>query len=123
MISEAELHELESTLLPALERHHLRLLAHGLRTLQAVERPASMDLPDRAALEQWTRTEPAIAGDAGFREAFIDQLLGVGLQLERIAAGWGRPPLELTLPDLVLWAREQAERRLSEPARANPPPG
>ena len=31
MLSEHDLQELESTLLPALERHHLRLLAHGLR--------------------------------------------------------------------------------------------
>jgi hypothetical protein len=30
-----ELNLLDSTLLPSLERHHLRLLAHGLRTLQA----------------------------------------------------------------------------------------
>ena len=36
MIEADELAELESTLLPALERHHLRLLAHGLRTFQTV---------------------------------------------------------------------------------------
>ena len=34
MLSEQDLGELESTLLPALERHHLRLLAHSLRCLQ-----------------------------------------------------------------------------------------
>jgi hypothetical protein len=36
VIEASELAELEATLLPALERHHLRLLAHGLRTFQAV---------------------------------------------------------------------------------------
>ena len=34
MLSEHDLQELESSLLPALERHHLRLLAHSLRCLQ-----------------------------------------------------------------------------------------
>jgi hypothetical protein len=127
VISEAELRELESTLLPALERHHLRLLAHGLRTLQEVaaagEMAAAPGLPDRAALQHWAAAQPAIACDPAFGNAFIDQLLGVGVQLERIAAGSGRGPLELELSDLIHWARGQADRRLSAASGASPPPG
>ncbi|MFM7361035.1 MAG: hypothetical protein ACKO25_04300 [Cyanobium sp.] len=125
VISEAELRELEGTLLPALERHHLRLLAHGLRTLQAAAAAVteSPELPDRAALQRWAAAQPAIASDPAFRDAFLDQLLGVGVQLERIAAGSGRGPLELELTDLIDWARGQADRRLSAPSAASPPPG
>ncbi len=136
MISEAELNELEATLLPALERHHLRLLAHGLRTLQAVGKGPDGGLPPRAALEAWALAQPAIADDPSFRRAFVDQLLAAGLQLESIAAegageiateGDDRPgPLELELADLVAWARRQADRRLSPPAPpglASPSPG
>jgi hypothetical protein len=123
VINEAELRELEATLLPALERHHLRLLAHGLRTLQAVRRPRASELPDQAALEQWALAEPTIADDTRFREAFINQLLGVGVQLEHIAAGSGRGPLDLDLDDLVRWARRQADQRLSDSTGASPPPG
>ncbi len=126
MISEAELRELEATLLPALERHHLRLLAHGLRTLQAVGAGPGGSLPARAALEAWAAAQPAIAGDAPFRSAFVDQLLAAGVQLESIAAGLPqrRGPLDLELADLVQWARAQAERRLTPPGppSASPPP-
>ncbi len=126
MISESELRELESTLLPALERHHLRLLAHGLRTLQAVAQApgaglTDSGLPDRAALDRWAGGQPALAGDPAFRDAFIDQLLGVGVQLERIAAGRG--PLDLDLADLMLWARSEADRRVRGITTASPPPG
>jgi hypothetical protein len=128
VISEVELHKLESTLLPALERHHLRLLAHGLRTLQAVANTPGSDrssspLPDRAALERWAGGQPAIAGDPAFRDVFIDQLLGVGVQLEQIAAARCRRPLELELTDLMQWAREQADRRIREPTMTSPPQG
>jgi hypothetical protein len=126
VITEAELRELESTLLPALERHHLRLLAHGLRTLQGIGPAAGATLPTRAALERWAAAQPAIADDPAFRDAFVEQMLGVGVQLEGIAAagpGGARGPLALGLEDLVRWARQQADRRLSGADPASPPPG
>jgi hypothetical protein len=129
MLSESELRTLESTLLPALERHHLRLLAHGVRTLQAVA-GAGGALPSREALAAWAAAQAAIAADPSFREAFIDQMLGLGVQLERIAAAAvgaeapsPRGPLDLELDDLVRWARAQADRRLNEADPASPPPG
>ncbi len=126
MISEEELQELEATLLPTLERHHLRLLAHGLRTLQAISAAPGAGLPGRAALEGWAAAQPAIADDPSFRRAFVEQMLSVGVQLEGIASSGTDPdrgPLDLGLEDLVRWAREQADRRLKGPSPANPPPG
>ena len=128
MIGDDELRDLESTLLPALERHHLRLLAHALRTLQAVAVAGEGGLPSRARLAAWAAAQPAIADDPGFRDAFVEQLLGAGLQLEQIAlwrhgSAEGAAPLSLELADLVAWARQQADSRLSlaEPG-ATPPP-
>jgi hypothetical protein len=134
MLREEELHQLEATLLPALERHHLRLLAHGLRTLQAVGQQA---LPSRSALEAWAAAQPAIAADPGFQAAFVEQMLGVAVQLETIAVELeslpsteprqeGSPrrgPLDLELDDLVRWARQQADQRLADPRETSPPPG
>lgn len=120
----AELEELEATLLPALERHHLRLLAHGLRTLQTIARstvapaeaaalqPAA--LPDRAAIDAWVRQQPPIADDAAFQAALVEQLMATGWQLERIAAELGQSPLTLELADLSAWATRQADRRLGQ---------
>jgi hypothetical protein len=120
----AELEELEATLLPALERHHLRLLAHGLRTLQTIARstvaPAAAAalqpaaLPDRAAIDAWVRQQPPIADDAAFQAALVEQLMATGWQLERIAAELGWSPLTLELADLSAWATRQADRRLGQ---------
>ncbi|MCP9882903.1 hypothetical protein KBY65_10510 [Cyanobium sp. Alchichica 3B3-8F6] len=115
----AELAELEATLLPALERHHLRLLAHGLRTLQAISRStaASLEpgpLPDRAAIGAWVRQQPPIADDAAFQAALVEQLVATGGQLEHVAGTLGRAPLALELADLSTWATRQADRRLGQ---------
>jgi hypothetical protein len=111
-LTAAELAELESTLLPALERHHLRLLAHGLRTLQAIAGRRSGPLPSDASIRHWATLQPAIAGDPGFQEAFAAQLIAAGLQLERLATRSGHQPLDLDLADLCAWAVQEANGRL-----------
>ena len=127
MIEASELAELEATLLPALERHHLRLLAHGLRTFQAVAGRSRGPLPASDALAIWATSQPQLAGDPGFAATFLDQLAGLGEQLESIAVRWGREPLALELADLITWAEHQAQERLELPSlRADPtapPPG
>jgi hypothetical protein len=131
VIGEEELRELESSLLPALERHHLRLLAHALRSLQAVAAGGEA-LPSRVQLEAWAATQPAIADDPAFRDAFVEQLLSAGVQLEQIvrwrhgpAEAGSATPLALELNDLVAWARAQADARLNRPestTASSPPP-
>ena len=125
MLSQAELAELEATLLPALERHHLRLLAHSLRSLQAAAGRRTGPLPERAVLLAWALEQPELQADAGFCHAFLDQLQGAGIQLERIAQDISAPkqaikatepnaagPLGLDLAQLVAWAQRQADRRI-----------
>ena len=108
MIEACELAQLEATLLPALERHHLRLLAHGLRTFQAVAGRRHGPLPASDSLAVWATSQPQLAGDPGFAATFLDQLSGLGEQLESIAVGRGREPLALELDDLINWAEHQA---------------
>jgi len=134
VLSPEELAELEASLLPALERHHLRLLAHSLRSLQAAAGRRSGPLPDRAALMTWALEQPELQADAGFCQAFLDQLQGAGIQLEAIAQASDSPnqavsapnqapkpteqppagPLGLGLADLVAWAHRQADRRIEK---------
>jgi len=114
VISPEELQELESSLLPSLERHHLRLLAHGLRTLQCVAGRRGGPLPDPAALQAWALRQPAIAGDPEFAEPFLAQMRTLGTQLTTIAAARGRSaPLDLEMADLIAWARISADARIS----------
>ena len=118
-LSEGELAQLEATLLPALERHHLRLLAHGLRTLQAMTgdtRGAGAQpetVPNHATLVAWALQQEALAGDVDFARAFADQLLATAHQLEAIAQPFGRGPLDLELRDLIAWATASADNRLA----------
>jgi hypothetical protein len=112
MLTPEELAGLEATLLPALERHHLRLLAHGLRTLQAIAGRAGGESPDGETIRQWVLRQEATAGDNAFAEAFRIQMLNVADQLRGIA-GPTCQPLDLELDDLERWARHQADCRLA----------
>ena len=124
MLSADESQTLEATLLPTLERHHLRLLAHGLRTLQTIAGQPSGGLPAAGAIEAWALQQPVIRDDPGFAHAFLSQMDRVGEQLAAIAAAAGREPLALDLADLVHWATREADRRVRSPATPPvPPPG
>lgn len=124
-LTPAELAQLEATLLPALERHHLRLLAHCLRTLQQIAGRRGGPLPDAVALRAWISGQPPLEGDRSFQQAFLAQLQAAALQLETLAAALGVEPLALELPDLISKAEAQARRRLdlTPPGAAAPPPG
>ncbi|MGA1483427.1 MAG: hypothetical protein ACO32Y_07890 [Vulcanococcus sp.] len=111
-LTEQELALLEATLLPALERHHLRLLAHGLRTLQQIAHRDTGEIPPLAAIETWAHAQTALAGDDGFASAFARQLLAAGEQLQRIGQTRGCSALALELNDLIAWAKLEADARL-----------
>ena len=101
-LSAAELAELEATLLPALERHHLRLLAHSLRSLQAIaaHQPAGA-LPDHDVMRAWASQQPALADAPYFQAVLVEQLEAAGRQLQQLATTLGRSPLALELGDLI----------------------
>ena len=124
MLSAAELAELESSLLPDLERHQLRLLAHGLRTLQQIAGRRQGPAPSHDAIEAWILAQPQIAtdnggADAAFAAAFATQLGAAARQLEGMAQAPERA-LELSLADLIAWSRHEADARVAkiEPVRA-----
>ena len=101
-LTPAELADLEATLLPALERHHLRLLAHGLRTLQEIAaRQPTGAMPDHGAIRTWASQQPALAEDPCFQAVLVEQLEATGRQLQQLALPLGRAALDLELGDLI----------------------
>ncbi|MFM2121794.1 MAG: hypothetical protein RLZZ589_231 [Cyanobacteriota bacterium] len=120
MLSEGDLAELESTLLPALERHHLRLLAHSLRCLQQAAGDGE-PLPDPERLTAWAQRQSNLAVDPTFIPVLVEQLTKAAVQLEQIALDQGRAPLELQIADLVRWGRHKADQRIAEQGTATPP--
>mgnify|MGYP000019319631 CR=1 FL=1 len=113
MLSEADLQELESSLLPALERHHLRLLAHSLRCLQQAATSPEAPLPSQQGLQAWALQQPNLAVDPSFIPVLVEQLAKAAVQLEAIGAGLHKPPLTLDMADLVRWGRAQADARIA----------
>jgi hypothetical protein len=132
MLSPAECQRIDTTLLPTLERHHLRLLAHALRTLQTIAGRSEGPPPSRPEIDQWALSQPAIRDDPLFARSFVEQMLNAARQLEAIAAQSGPEsegadaegrPLSLDLDDLVAWARRQAEQRIAATPLSRPSPG
>ncbi|MEB3172686.1 MAG: hypothetical protein VKL97_02355 [Cyanobacteriota bacterium] len=122
-LSEAEVNRLESTLLPALERHHLRLLAHALRTLQQVQHSQAGpgdSLPAAESIEQWLVLQPGTGNDAAFAHQLARRLHQAGQQLEALAGSLGMEPLALDLDQLISWAQQQAAQRLIKPPHTTP---
>ena len=120
MLSPDEQRWIESLALPAREDHQLRLLAHGLRTLQTIAARRQGELPASATIESWVLAQPQIAGDQGFTQAFVRELVGLGAQLDRLATNRSGAPLGLELADLLAWIEEH---RTSNPKLAEPDPG
>ena len=120
MLSEAELLELDSSLLPTLERHHLRLLAHSLRCLQQAATEAGQPaesagaLNDPASLHAWAVRQPNLVADPAFIPVLVEQLGKAAVQLDQIGLELGKAPLQLELADLVAWGKACADARLSE---------
>ena len=121
MLSEPDLAELEATLLPALERHHLRLLAHSLRCLQQAAGNHA-PLPDRAGLTAWAERQPNLAVDPTFIPVLVEQLAKAAVQLEQIGVEQGKPALDLQIADLVAWAQRQADQRIARQPITAPEP-
>lgn len=131
MLTPEDLARLDGTLLPALERHYLRLLAHGLRTFQAIATASAMPncFPDRSQIAAWAIEQAPLSEDPAFQEAFLEQLSRLVDPLEAIASHHGRAPLDLDIDQLVAWMTEQANNRLNpspggvELVGESPPPG
>ncbi len=122
-LSPAEVNQLDSMLLPALERHHLRLLAHALRTLQQVACESNtQQLPPQDAIERWLLQQPQLSQESAFAQQLAQQLCSAGRQLALVAAEHGMAPLQLELVTLMSWARHQADQRLASPAPGQPLP-
>jgi hypothetical protein len=122
VLSEAELQVLDSSLLPTLERHHLRLLAHSLRCLQQAAAEAGQTagstaaLNDPSALHAWAERQPNLVADPAFIPVLVEQLGKAAVQLKQIGLERGIAPLQLELADLVAWGKACADARLIEQA-------
>ena len=107
-LTPAELAALEAPLLPSRERHQLRLLAHGLRTLQQIAGRRAGPPPELVAIQAWARQQPSIGDDETFVSAFSIQLEVAGQQLSQLAGDRPGGALALELSELINAAQRQS---------------
>ncbi|MCH1545584.1 MAG: hypothetical protein L7S01_03335 [Synechococcus sp. MOX_bin32] len=101
-IDRAAIERIDSTLLPQLDRHHLRVLSHCLDSFQSMAAPGSTGaIPDENQRRRWCQQQPVVADDPTFLDTLLLQLNAAADQLNRLALELGKPPLALTLDDLI----------------------
>ena len=125
-LSHADAERIEATLLPNLDRHHLRLLAHCLRNFQDIANPRrSGPLPDRTTLEQWLLEQPQLVDEPQFRDLLLSQFLAASQQIEALAKQRDLTPLELTLEALIESSLTASKTRIeaapNQPSDCNHP--
>ena len=115
-LTRAMVEQIDATLLPTLERHHLRLLAHCLASFQEIASPSTQGaFPSRAAQEQWCQHQPLLQDDPQFGALLLKQFEAASDQLETLSQRLGITPLELTMEQLISAAVEAAKERHSKP--------
>ncbi len=101
-LTEKEIEQIDATMLPAFERHNIRLLAHCLVSFRSMADDCKKGpLPNKQRRVEWCLKQPALANEKSFIPIFLKQMEIAGLELEKIAAYKIVTPLELTLEDLI----------------------
>ena len=101
-IDRATIERIDATLLPQLDRHHLRVLSHCLDSFQTMAAPERTGaIPDENQRRLWCQQQPVVAEDPTFLHTLLLQLDAAAEQLDQLAIELGKPPLALTLDDLI----------------------
>ena len=106
-IDNAVIAEIDASLLPSRERHHLRVLVHCLDSFRAMDTTTNGALPDAASRRRWCEQQPIVAEDPAFMRQLLLQLDQAAKQLDALAERLGRRPLELEVSDLIASATAQ----------------
>ncbi len=97
-----EISKIDSSQLPPLQRHHIRVLAHCLATFQSMRKdPSDNQIPDKLTQIKWCESNSLIQKDEDFINILIDQFASAAVYLEKISSKLEILPLELSLEDLI----------------------
>ncbi len=110
-----QINRIEELTLSALEKHHLRLLAHCLQVFKSI--PVESDgknFPSKQEQLDWWLSNPKLKNDREFILLLIDQFDSAAIQLERVAQALQILPMELTLDDLIVDAMSRSSNSSSQ---------
>ena len=100
-LSQEEIEQIEKAPFSAIERHHLRLLAHCLACFKSMDNDSNLLLPDENKRLEWFLSQPSLLGETAFVSVLLQQFASAASQLEHLAHELNIPPLQLTLDHLI----------------------
>ena len=110
-----QINRIEELTLSALEKHHLRLLAHCLQVFKSI--PVESDgknFPSKQEQLEWWLSNPKLKNDREFILLLIEQFDSAAIQLERVAKALQILPMQLTLDDLIFDAISRSSNSSSQ---------
>lgn len=113
-LSLKEIKRIEELNLSILERHHLRLLAHCLFSLKAMDCKPDLGksaLPSEQDRLQWCLNNPNLDNDRQFIDLLLEQFSIAASELENIAENLEKTPMDLTFDDLITDALNHARNK------------
>ena len=119
-IDATAIERIDATLLPQMDRPHLRLLAHCLESFRTMDGATGDALPDAASRRRWCEQQPVVAEEPSFLRSLLHQLDGAAEQLQSLADSLNKAPLQLSLDDLIHAAEARCHHQI-QPGRTDEP--
>ena len=108
-LSPEVIQKIEATTLPNLDKHHLRLLAYSLVSLQSMSNNDSnkTGFPEKSTRLKWCANHQRLRNEQSFIPLFLEQLEVAEQFLEKVAKHYQINPLEITVDDLIAFRMGQ----------------
>ena len=108
-LSPEVIQKIEATNLPNLDKHHLRLLAYSLASLQSMSNHDSNEtgFPEKSKRFKWCSNHQRLGNDQSFIPLFLEQLEVAEQFLEKVAQHYQINPLEITVDQLIAFRIDQ----------------
>ena len=101
-LSQEDINLIGLTNLSAIEKHHLRMLAHCLQCFKSMRQDNPRGLiPVKEEWLEWCLKNPIMMKDDEFVQVMFEQFSGAAIQLEKLSKNLNVAPLDLTLKNLI----------------------
>ena len=94
--------EIDNLDLPTMQKHHVRILAHCLQILKAINANNSLENQNKNLLREWCDNQSKKFNDKKFSNLFYEQLESTSNKLSTFSKKIGKNIEDLEIDDLVL---------------------
>ena len=95
--------------LPAIQKHHIRLLAHCLEIFKAIGKDDMSSFEENVLLREWCKMQSQKFNDNNFNDLFYEQMSSAAKKLNNFSLKQGKNFKELELNDLITLVKQNSE--------------